>query len=103
MHHDRMYAYLYVMKTLINSPKQARPMHARTYRDDLTKALFEEINAHLAQQGLLMRAGTIVGATIIAAPISTKTHARVSHLIDHFESAGVGKSGMLVGVHPAGS
>jgi len=40
--------------------------------NDLTKALFEEINAHLAEQGLLMRAGTIVDATIIAAPSSTK-------------------------------
>lgn len=39
---------------------------------ELTKALFEEINAHLAEQGLLMRAGTIVDATIIAAPSSTK-------------------------------
>ena len=40
--------------------------------NDLTKALFEEINAHLAEQGLLMRAGTIVDASIIAAPSSTK-------------------------------
>lgn len=40
--------------------------------NDLTKALFEEINAHLADHGLLMRAGTIVDATIIAAPSSTK-------------------------------
>ena len=40
--------------------------------NDLTKALFEEINAHLAEQGLLMRAGTIVDATIISAPSSTK-------------------------------
>ncbi len=39
---------------------------------DLTKAMFDEINAHLQQQGLLMRAGTIVDATIIAAPSSTK-------------------------------
>jgi IS5 family transposase len=39
---------------------------------DLTKAMFEEINAHLQQQGLLMRAVTIVDATIIAAPSSTK-------------------------------
>ena len=46
--------------------------------NDLTKALFEEINAHLAEQGLLMRAGTIMDATIIAAPSSTKNegHAR---------------------------
>jgi IS5 family transposase len=40
--------------------------------NDLTRALFDEINAHLSQKGLLMRAGTIVDATIIAAPSSTK-------------------------------
>lgn len=40
--------------------------------NDLTRTLFEEINAHLAEQGLQMRAGTIVDATIIAAPSSTK-------------------------------
>lgn len=40
--------------------------------NDLTKALFDEINEHLAEKGLLMRAGTIVDATIIAAPSSTK-------------------------------
>ena len=44
--------------------------------NDLTKALFDEINAHLAQQGLLMRAGTIVDATIIAAPSSTKNEGK---------------------------
>ena len=41
---------------------------------ELTKKMFEEINAHLHQQGLLMRAGTIVDATIIAAPSSTKNN-----------------------------
>jgi IS5 family transposase len=40
--------------------------------NDLTKTLFDEINAHLAEKGLLMRAGTIVDATIIPAPSSTK-------------------------------
>ncbi len=40
--------------------------------NDLTKTLFDEINAHLAEKGLLMRAGTIVDATIIAAPSATK-------------------------------
>jgi IS5 family transposase len=40
--------------------------------NDLTRAMFAEINAHLAEQGLLMKAGTIVDATIIAAPSSTK-------------------------------
>ena len=43
---------------------------------DSTKALCEEINAHLREQGLLMRAGTIVDATIIAAPSSTKKRQR---------------------------
>ena len=38
----------------------------------LTRAIFEEINAHLSERGLLMRQGTVVDATIIAAPSSTK-------------------------------
>ena len=40
--------------------------------NDLTRALLDQINAHLGEQGLLMRAGTIVDATIIAAPSSMK-------------------------------
>ena len=39
---------------------------------DLTKALFKEVSAWLAERKLLMRAGTMVDATIIAAPSSTK-------------------------------
>ena len=38
----------------------------------LTQAIFEAVNAHLGEQGLLMREGTLVDATIIAAPSSTK-------------------------------
>ena len=38
----------------------------------LTEAMFKEINAHLGERGLLMREGTLVDATIIAAPPSTK-------------------------------
>jgi transposase, IS5 family len=38
----------------------------------LTAKLFEGINAHLAERGLLLREGTMVDATIIAAPPSTK-------------------------------
>ena len=38
----------------------------------LTRKIFETINAHLAAQGLMMREGTIVEATLIAAPPSTK-------------------------------
>jgi len=44
----------------------------------LTAKLFEGINADLAERGLLLREGTMVDATIIAAPPSTKNkdHAR---------------------------
>lgn len=39
---------------------------------DLTKAMFETINGLMEQKGLLLRSGTIVDATIISAPSSTK-------------------------------
>ena len=42
----------------------------------LTAALFAGINAHLAERGLLLREGTMVDATIIAAPPSTKNEAK---------------------------
>ena len=35
---------------------------------DLCQALFSAINADLAARGLLLRAGTLVDATLIAAP-----------------------------------
>ena len=41
-------------------------------RHDLSRRLFEEVGAMLEERGLLMRQGTIVDATIIAAPSSTK-------------------------------
>lgn len=41
-------------------------------KHDLTRRIFDEINAHLATKGLIMREGTIVDATLIAAPPSTK-------------------------------
>lgn len=42
----------------------------------LTQRIFEEINASLTEQGLFMREGTIVDATIIAAAPSTKNRTR---------------------------
>ena len=39
---------------------------------DLTKAMLVEINAMLMERGLLMTQGTLVDATLIAAPSSTK-------------------------------
>jgi IS5 family transposase len=38
----------------------------------LTDTLFAEINAHLSEKGLTLKSGTIVDATIIHAPSSTK-------------------------------
>jgi transposase, IS5 family len=42
----------------------------------LTQVIFEQIKGHLADRGMLMREGTIVDATIIAAPPSTKNKAK---------------------------
>ena len=38
----------------------------------LFEKIFNDINCHLEEKGLLMREGTIVDATLIAAPSSTK-------------------------------
>ncbi len=43
---------------------------------ELTQALFAEVSAMLEERGLLMRQGTIVDATIIAAPPSTKNKSK---------------------------
>lgn len=41
-------------------------------QNELTRRIFDEIKGHLASKGLTMREGTIVDATLIAAPPSTK-------------------------------
>lgn len=43
---------------------------------DLCRGLFTAINADLAERGLLLREGTLVDATLIAAPPSTKNKAK---------------------------
>ena len=45
-------------------------------RHELGKALFYEINAHLESQGLRLREGSIVDASIIEAPSSTKNRTK---------------------------
>ena len=59
-------------------PDESTILHFRHLleRHQLGAALFETINAHLAGQGLRLQAGTIVDASIIAAPSSTKNQAR---------------------------
>lgn len=56
------------------APDATTPLKFRLLRlvNNLTQARFDEINAHLTQQVLLVLAGTIVDATTIAAPSSTK-------------------------------
>ena len=41
-------------------------------KHNLTKAIFDKISEHLSKKGLVLREGTIVDATLIAAPSSTK-------------------------------
>jgi IS5 family transposase len=41
-------------------------------QSDLAEDIFKQVNAHLARKGLLLKKGSIVDATIIAAPSSTK-------------------------------
>ena len=55
-------------------PDATTVLHFRHWLEqhDLTRVLFEEVGAVLEERGLLMRQGTIVDATIIAAPPSTK-------------------------------
>ena len=55
-------------------PDESTILHFRHLleRHELGTALFAAINAHLARHGLRLREGTIVDATIIEAPSSTK-------------------------------
>jgi IS5 family transposase len=41
-------------------------------KHELGKAIFKEVNHHLKREGLMLREGSIVDATIISAPTSTK-------------------------------
>jgi IS5 family transposase len=59
-------------------PDATTVLHFRHWLEQhgLTKVLFDEVGALLEERGLLMRQGTIVDATIIAAPPSTKNKSR---------------------------
>ena len=60
------------------APDESTILHFRHLleRHGLGEELFKEINAHLEARGLRLREGTIVDATIIAAPSSTKNRTR---------------------------
>jgi IS5 family transposase len=55
-------------------PDETTILHFRHLleRHELTKKIFEKTQRYLTEKGLLLRAGTIVDATIINAPSSTK-------------------------------
>jgi IS5 family transposase len=50
-------------------------------RNNLNKQIFDELNKRLTEQGILLREGTIVDATIITAQGSTKTNPEMSTTI----------------------
>ena len=58
-------------------PDESTILHFRHLleRHELGQGLFEEIKSHLEEQGVRLREGTIVDATIIEAPSSTKNRA----------------------------
>jgi IS5 family transposase len=60
--------------TVVVVPDATTIMNFRHWLEshELSQALFAEVSAMLEEHGLLMRQGTIVDATIIAAPSSTK-------------------------------
>src|SRR5712664_1400471 len=64
--------------TVAAVPDETTVMNFRHWLEehDLTRALFDEVGAMLEERGLLMRQGTIVDATIIAAPPSTKNKSK---------------------------
>lgn len=45
-------------------------------KHELTKGIFDAVNRQLADQGLFLKEGTVVDATIISAPSSTKNKAK---------------------------
>ena len=65
----------------------------------LTQVIFEQINDHLAERGMLMREGTIVDATIIAAPPSTKNRAKARDRIVGPPEMHQAKKGNVFGVN----
>src|SRR5829696_5165042 len=59
-------------------PDATTLLHFRHWleRHDLSRELFDEVGTVLEERGLVMRQGTIVDATIIAAPPSTKNKSK---------------------------
>lgn len=67
----RRFAHLRLCESI---PDETTILHFRHYVEahKFGKKIFDTINQHLADKGLRLREGTIVDATLIAAPTSTK-------------------------------
>src|SRR3954452_2602893 len=63
---------------VVGVPQETTILNFRHWheRHELSQALFAEVSAMLEERGPLMRQGTIVDATIIAAPSSTKNKSK---------------------------
>ncbi|MDR0703294.1 MAG: IS5 family transposase [Azoarcus sp.] len=59
-------------------PDESTILHFRHFleRHDFGEAIFAEVNAQLASKGLTMKRGTVVDASLISAPSSTKNQDR---------------------------
>ena len=66
--------------TVAGVPEETTILNFRHWLEqhELSQALFAEVSAMLEERGLLMRQGTIVDATIIAAPPSTKNKSKAA-------------------------
>ena len=69
---------------------------------DLGRRLFDEVQQHLAAKGLKITTGTIVDATIIHAPSSTKNAAKARDPEMHQTKKGSLIWGILSGSRPRG-
>lgn len=68
----RQFAGLELNETPIPDATTLLKFRRRLEKHGLTSAMFEAINAHLAERGILLKGGTMVDATLIHASPSTK-------------------------------
>lgn len=71
-------AFAGIDRGVMNVPDETTILHFRHMLESngLAQAMFERVNALLQAKGLLLKRGTLVDATLIAAPPSTKNKAK---------------------------
>jgi len=72
----RQFAGLELHDTAIPDATTVLKFRRRLEKHELTAAMFNAINAHLAERGVLLKGGTMVDATLIHASPSTKNKAK---------------------------